>query len=194
MASSQRRKAHLHAVEEWNCEDIDDQDERLRYDFLALDDQKRLVIVEIKRSGHPVTLEELQRLEQYMQRLTKSENKDISMVLVYGGTIDINESSLKSWQQRDNAALLPWSELHTRNRAYYEHYRAVLERDVANPMFTRKGDEVRHSRDILDGGTVHRDSISRKAGLGVQDVDLALPKPAIPIVSAPKVPDDKNRS
>ena len=162
----------------WNCADIDDEDKRLRYDFLALADEKRLVIVEIKRSGHSVTLDELQRLEQYMQRLSKGDNKEISMILVYGGDMAINANSLKSWTKREDAILLPWSELHTRNRAYYEHYRAVLERDVTDPMFAQKTEEIASTRKILEGGTVHRDAAARRAGLGGQD---HFGEPAIPI-------------
>jgi hypothetical protein len=169
----------------WNCDDVDDEDERLRYDFLALDDEKRLVIVEIKRSGHPVRLDELQRLEKYMQKLSKSEHKEISMILVYGGNLDVNEKSLRSWQDRPDAILLPWSELHTRNRSYYEHYRAVLVRDVENPMFSRKEVEVQHSRSNLEGGTLHRDAAARKHGLGGQDTYREA-KPGIPVIAGPR--------
>lgn len=158
-------------LREWGHNEIHSQDEELRYDFLALSDERRLVIIEIKRSGHPVSLDELQRLDLYRERLTKSENKEISVVLVYGGTVDVSPEYLKGWTERPHARLMKWSELHSRNKTYYEHYRAVLERDIENPSFDRKEREVLNTRKILVGASVHRDSAARKEGLGPQDVD-----------------------
>jgi hypothetical protein len=158
-------------LREWGQVEVEAQDEELRYDFLALSDERRLVIVEIKRSGHPVDLEELQRLDLYRERLTKSENKEISIVLVYGGTVDVSPEYLMGWTERPHARLMKWSELHSRNRTYYEHYRAVLERDIENPSFDRKEREVISTRKILAGESVHRNSAARKEGLGPQDVD-----------------------
>ena len=157
-------------LREWGNADITERDERLRYDFMALDDEKRLVLIEIKRTRHPVKLAELNRLEEYRDRLGKSDNKEISMVLVYGGNIDVNEDTLRAWKQRPDVRLLMWSELHTRNKAYYEHYRSVLERDVDNGSFGAKERELAETRKVLAGGSVHRNAIVRKQGLGSQDV------------------------
>ncbi len=160
-------------LREWGHEEIEPQDEKMRYDFLALSDEKRLVIVEIKRSGHPVTFDELTRLDLYRERLTKSENKDISVVLVYGGTIDASPEFVKSWSARPYARLLKWSGLHSRNKTYFEHYRAALKRDIDDPSFNRKERKVARSRNLLLGGSIHRNPAARREGLGPQDADLA---------------------
>ncbi len=159
-------------LREWGSEDIQSVDERLRYDFMALDDEKRLVIVEIKRSSHPVSFEELSRLEKYKERLAKSEYKDIFLVLVYGGTLDVSQDLKDNWLRRPDARLLTWAELHTRNKTYYEHYRAVLERDVDSGAFGAKEREIAETRKVLAGRTVHRDNVARRLGLGSQDSKL----------------------
>lgn len=70
-------------LKEWNAEYLDDSDKESRYDFLALGYDKNLVIIEIKRSGHPVELDELQRLVEYKVRLSKAHT--VAMVLISGG-------------------------------------------------------------------------------------------------------------
>jgi hypothetical protein len=161
-------------LQEWGSGDVTDEEKRLRFDFLALNDEKRLVIVEIKRAGHPVELDELDRLQRYKQLLSKGTDKKILMVLVYGGTIDVDQDIQQSWKNRTDALLITWAELHSKNKVYYEHYRAVLERDLDNPSFGSKEVEVAKTRKILEGDTVHRDDKARKAGLGGQDIDAAI--------------------
>jgi Histidine kinase-, DNA gyrase B-, and HSP90-like ATPase len=175
-------------LQEWGHKDITAEDKELRYDFLALNDEKRLVIVEIKRSGHAVSFDELTRLDKYKERLSKSEHKEISVVLVYGGTIDVNQDYVDSWRARPDARLLSWAELHSRNKTYYEHYQAVLERDVDSPSFANKEREIANTRAVLAGGSVHRDAATRKEGLGTQDVNWSdgLKTIGEPIVEATK--------
>lgn len=125
-------------LREWNEEDIKDEDSRLRYDFLALTDNARLVLVEIKRGSHPVELEELHRLEKYKQRLSGADNREIHMLLVYGGTLNVEKGLAQSWIERDDADLSHWNQLHQRVKNHYEHYRAVLEGEVEDPQFAQK--------------------------------------------------------
>jgi hypothetical protein len=155
-------------LQEWG--DADAKEDRERYDFLALSGEQRLVIIEIKRSGHAVTLDELQRLERYKSKLSKAR-KGIYMVLICGGTYDIDADILDQWKNRKDGELRTWQDIHEKTRQYYEHYRAVLERDVSHRDFTNKATEVAETRKILAGGTVHRSPKERAKGLGPQDVD-----------------------
>ena len=52
-------------LREWNEEDISDEDARMRYDFLALTGEGKYVVIEIKRPGHALELDDLSRLDKY---------------------------------------------------------------------------------------------------------------------------------
>lgn len=156
-------------LREWGDSDIKEEDERMRYDFLALTDERRLVVLEIKRSGHPVTLDDLQRLERYKERLAKAHTKNVHMVMLCGGTIDVSPDYKENWDERDDGDIATWSEVYDKVRQYYEHYRAILEGDVEHVDFAKKEIELAQTRQILESGTVHRDTAARKEGLGPQD-------------------------
>lgn len=70
-------------LREWGTEDIKP-DERERYDFLALRGTRELLVIEIKRSGHSATLEDLQRLQRYRENLRRGTDSKVSMVFVRG--------------------------------------------------------------------------------------------------------------
>src|SRR5690606_34292624 len=127
-------------LREWSANDVklSPEEARMRFDFLALADTKRLVVVEIKRTNHAVTLEELQRLETYKERLALGTDKDVSMLLVGGGPLTVTPSTKKSWEQRDDGNIVTWGSIHNRTRAYYDHYKAVLEGDIDHPDFSKK--------------------------------------------------------
>jgi hypothetical protein len=167
-------KAISKQLAEWGASEIQDEDARMRYDFLALTDERRLVVIEIKRSGHAVTLDDLQRLERYKERLAKADTKEIYMVMLCGGTIDVSPSYRQNWEEREDGTIATWNYVYDKVRQYYEHYRAILESDVAHPDFAKKEVEIARTRQILDAGTVHRDPSARKAGLGPQDSDYRL--------------------
>jgi hypothetical protein len=156
-------------LREWNAEYVTDAAAQMRYDFLALTDASRLVIIEIKRAGHPVTLEETQRLEVYQDRLLQAHS-NVHMVLVSGTKPALSSQTRKAWEERPDGELLQWQEVHRRTRSYYEHYKAVLEGDVANPDFLRKTNEVLKSREILRGAPAYRSREERREGVGAQDV------------------------
>jgi len=158
-------------LSEWDRANMaTDSDKQLRYDFLALGDDKRLVVIEIKRSGHAVTLDELQRLETYMERLTKGAGRNVSMLLVHGGTVDVSPQVLKTWETREDAELRTWGVIYSKTRAYYEHYRAILEGDVGSISFAAKQQEVAATRTVLQQNNVHRGVEKRVGGIGPQDV------------------------
>lgn len=160
-------------LREWREQDIADPEDRQRYDFLALKREGLLVIIEIKRAGHAVTLDDLQRLEQYKVKLERAE-PNIHMVLISGGNFAFDHSS---WEEREDMDLLTWDEVHTRARTYYEHYRAVLEGDVDSRDFADRGREVQRTREIVDSGVVWRGKKRRAEGLGPQSVRYDEPEP-----------------
>jgi hypothetical protein len=156
-------------LKEWSASDIKDQDERMRYDFLALSDEQKLVVIEIKRSGHSVELDELHRLEMYKERLSKGSGKEISMVMICGGTVNLTSSTKAAWDKRPDGEIRLWSDIYDKTRSYYEHYQAILDGDINNDNFSRKEKEVAKTRAILQPGASHRPQIERKKGLGPQD-------------------------
>jgi len=169
-------------LREWGYHDVADDEERERFDFLALTGNGQLVVIEIKRPGHPVSFDELTRLESYRNRLSKAHAKDLYMVMIYGGGTDgsVSGETKKNWENRDDAELREWSSIFTATKTYYEHYRAVLEGTIEHPDFHKKIDEVSKTRSILEAGHVHRDVETRKKGLGPQDANYHAPIPVIP--------------
>lgn len=158
-------------LREWHFEDVTDEDERLRYDFLALSDDRRLVVIEIKRADHAVRLDELQRLEKYREKLALAKNQDLYMLLICGGNFKISSQQLAIWQNRPDGEILTWGDVYERTNRYYKHYKAVLEGDIKHVDFFRKEQEIAQTREVLQSGTVHRNPETRKQGLGPQDVD-----------------------
>jgi hypothetical protein len=159
-------------LREWNASDVGDEVSRQRYDFLALGSGEKLIIIEIKRAGWPVTFEETQRLEFYQSRLLDATPK-IYMVLVCGSAPALKENQLKAWEERPDGEIIMWSAVYQRTKQYYEHYRAVLEGDVDDPDFGGKRREVLRTREILAGAPAYRGPVQRRDGLGPQDVDYA---------------------
>jgi hypothetical protein len=149
-------------LREWGAKDIAD-DDRSRYDFLALEGDKELVIVEIKRAGYAVEVEDLQRLERYKVTLER-ERQPIRMVLMSGGNFNFDESS---WRKRPDIDLVRWSEAHGRARDYYEHYRAVLEGEAEHRDFHEAQREIQRTREVLEQSS-YRGAERRRAGLGPQ--------------------------
>ena len=147
-------------LHEWGVEG--DSEEKQRVDFLALSGEGRVKLIEIKRGGHPVTLAEIARLDEYRVKLGRSEGKEVDAVLIFGGEFDHEF-------RRDDIELLVWSEIHKRTRSYYEHYRAVLEGAINDPSFARKASELGRTREIDRTGTTYRGPERRRKGLGPQD-------------------------
>lgn len=156
-------------LREWNVKDINDEDKQLRYDFLALGDDRRLVIIKIKRAGHTVELEELQRLEKYKERLSKANKRELYMVMICGGTFNLSKDAKKVWEDRSDGEIRAWSDIYDTTSSYYNHYKAVLEGDIQHKDFARKEQEIAQTRNILQPGASHRDPAIRKQGLGPQD-------------------------
>jgi hypothetical protein len=165
-------KAISTQLREWHHEDITEDDAKLRYDFIALQGLGKLLVVEIKRMGHALELADLQRLETYKTRLEGAYSGETKMVIVYGGNENMSVSTVASWKAKPDILFLTWAGIFARAKAYYEHYRAVLEGDVANGGFHRKKTEVAATRSMLQSGKMHRTPEQRKEGLGVQDASF----------------------
>jgi hypothetical protein len=158
-------------LREWGDNDIANPDDRRRYDFLALEGDGGIVVIEIKRSGHPVGLGDLHQLEGYAESLGQSQQINY-MLFVSGDRYAIRANIKENWRNRPDADLTTWREIHERTRLYYEHYRDVLMGDVGGTHFGRKQREVARTRDVLQAGA-YRGPERRRAGLGPQDVDHA---------------------
>lgn len=153
-------------LQKWNADDVSDPTDRSRYDFLCMDDKHRYLIIEIKRSGISLEIEEVQRLERYQNKLSKAHS-DIGAILICGGNINVAPWIKKRFE--NSIDILTWWEVHERTRRHYEHYRAILEWDVHSSDFERKKTEVNLTRGILTR-SVYRSKDDRAIGLGPQDV------------------------
>lgn len=168
-------------LREWHVADIPDPDDQQRYDFLALRGEGDLVVVEIKRPGHAVELDELQRLEGYRSKLSSSEKQMGPIVLVYDGVLNVDDHIERNWEQRPDARLVRWSEICDRAASYYEHYRAILRGEVEEDGFGKLQREQARAREVIAAGTSHRGTKLRKKGVGPSHVEYtepALVKPA----------------
>lgn len=153
-------------LREWGENDATPSD-RSRYDFLALEGGGDTIVIEIKRAGHPVQLQDLQQIERYVDQLGKARDSTRG-AFITSESYALSTRTLDDWTKRDNIELLTWAQVHERTRTYYQHYRAVLEGDVDDPFFSRKEREVARTRDVLDGGA-YRSPAIRAEGLGPQD-------------------------
>ena len=165
-------KAISTQLREWMSKDIEEEGGQLRYDYLALSDERRLVVVDIKRPGLAVTLDELQRLERYKERLAFAGGKEISMLMVCGPSLKVTSEIERTWAHRSDGKILRWSGLCDRAKAHYECYRAVLERHIDDPSLARKQKEVRRTRRVFGSGTAYRGMEARARGLDSEDVAL----------------------
>jgi hypothetical protein len=164
-------------LREWHHAETGAEVDLSRFDFLALTSEQVLIVIEIKRAGHAVELEELHRLEGYANKLTKGTPKRVSMMLVYGGTLNISADIERSWRKREDAELSLWSDVVGRARNHYDHYRAVLEKNISDPGFARKTHEVAATRQVVERGegAIYRGPEKRAKGLGDQDVEYEKP-------------------
>jgi hypothetical protein len=154
-------------LREWSEDDLaatlTPEEQRMRYDFLALGDQQRLVLIEIKRPGYAPDIDDLQRLTKYKALLERGNERDIEPVFISTKNFNERQSTIDD-QPVTN---LSWAEIHDRTKAYYEHYRAVLEQDTTNPEFARKATELARTREVLESGAYRGER--RAAGLGPQE-------------------------
>ena len=80
--------------------------------FLALTDERRLIVVIeiIKRSGYPVPIEEPSASRKVQGAALKgAQQRDLAMVLMRGGTLDVTEGTRKTWQDRPDGQIRTWN-------------------------------------------------------------------------------------
>lgn len=142
-----------------------------RIDFLALQGEDTVAVIEIKSVDDVLPLKELRLLEDYKISLAAAHTKKMIAVLIYGGKHEIDEDTWKRYRESDDFLILEWKEIFTRNKDYYEHYRAVLENHITHPNFQLKENEVRNTRKMVEQNSVYRSPEVRKAGLGSQDMN-----------------------
>jgi histidine kinase/DNA gyrase B/HSP90-like ATPase len=153
-------------LREWGVRDCPEEMKNKRVDFLAFArGTDELVIIELKRPGHAVEFDEVQRLEQYQVQLMKAR-PNCRRVLVYGGTVNIPPQKWDELLKAQDFQALTWGEMFARARAFYAHYEAVLSGDATAEGFVSKEAEVARTRQILESGSSHRSAEDRKRGLG----------------------------
>lgn len=154
-------------LREWGIEEGRDRDDT-RYDFLALQGDGQTVVIEIKRSLHAATLEDLQQLERYVNKLGMGR-PNVTGAFITGKHYAMLENTLESWRRRTDIQLLTWDQIHGRTAKHYENYRAILEGDLDADGFGQRAREVAMTREVLKSATSYRGQRERKAGLGPQD-------------------------
>ena len=142
-----------------------------RIDFLALQGDDKIAVIEIKSVDDILSLEELRRLEDYKNTLRPAYKKKLVAVLIFGGKHKIEEDTWNSYKNRGDFLILEWRDIFIKNKNYYEHYRAVLENHILHPNFQLKEIEIKNTRKILDKNSVYRNTDERKQGLGPQDLN-----------------------
>jgi Histidine kinase-, DNA gyrase B-, and HSP90-like ATPase len=157
-------------LEEWNAKNValTIEQARLRYDFIAFSGKGELIIIEIKRAGHAVEIEEMNRLLEYKELLAKGRKDKIIAVIITGGTFNVTLDTLENFKKRNDFRFETWADVCDRTRKYYEHYRGILEGNVMHKDFNKKEMEVSQYKEILAKGTVKRDKKARKDSFAVK--------------------------
>lgn len=157
-------------LRQWGEEDCSEDIKNKRVDFLAFaKDTDELIIIELKRPGHAVNFDEIQRLGKYQVELMKSR-PNCRQVLVYGGTVNIPENKWSEIKNSKDFEALEWSAMFARAKRFYSHYQAVLEGDISGEGFQSKKIEVARTKQILETNSTHRSAEDRKRGVGNYDV------------------------
>lgn len=147
-------------VRKWASADL--QPERAgRYDFLALSDEGKLIVVELKRPGHDLDISDARQVEDYRKRLERAEgSRDVHMALV-GSRDSRDDEEQRAWAARSDAHVYLWSQLCDRARAHYDYMRGVLEADVSHATFDARTNEVKQVRHVLSTGSAYRSPAQR---------------------------------
>lgn len=163
-------------LRDWNRQDIADPEKRERYDFIALTDDRRYVIIDIKRSAHAVDYDDLKALEGYRERLAGA-HEDIQAVMICNGRLNVSKSVQDEWAASPTKHILDWITVYERAKRYFTQHREVLEGEVASPKFSEREREVKQVRSHEQAGKIYRPPSVRDLGLGPQDVEFEVPTP-----------------
>jgi len=150
-------------------EDFKDEMSQKRIDFLALQGNDTVAVIEIKSIIDVLTLDEFRRLEDYKIKISSGTTKNVVGVLLFGGKYSLDKNSWDRYKNSEDFIILEWRSVFDKNKKYYEHYRAVLENHITDPNFTLKMKEVQNLRNFVNTDSIYRTPEDRKKGLGVQD-------------------------
>jgi hypothetical protein len=156
-------------LKQMGFENFKEQMSNKRIDFLAMGGENTIAIIEIKSVDDVLPLEELRRLEDYKIALEATETKKWICVLIFGGKHSIPADTWSAYNKREDFLIVEWKDIFSRNKKYYEHYRAVLQNHLTHPNFKLKEDEIKYTRNIVEAGTVYRNPEMRRVGLGPND-------------------------
>ncbi len=151
-------------------------DWRRRFDFLALGSDGGRILIEIKRNGRALTLDEFYNIDRYHDRLSEAFDEPVPTLLVcdQSQTASVQRKLLErqSW-----LTVKSWAEIYERCMRHYGHYQALLEHDNEAPGFHNKVMEVKSVREVFTSGSTYRGEGSRQRdGLGSSDVQYENPK------------------
>jgi hypothetical protein len=154
-------------LREWGDNDISGED-RGRFDFLGMTGSGLHVVIEIKRPGHAITLKELQRAEDYTERLRSGTSQEMFTVVICGTGEGVSQTILDRWDKDPHLEIRRWAALCDRTRLQYERHRDILEGNAAGDAFGAAGREVLESRRVAADGAFR--GVERRAGgVGEQD-------------------------
>ncbi|MCA1811941.1 MAG: ATP-binding protein [Halobacteriales archaeon] len=148
-------------LKEWASKD-DGGNPLERYDFLALESESLLVVIEIKAPGHAVAYTEVERLDRYQERLAKGLAKPVKAVLVHGGTLDLSPQKMEELKARRDLTLLTWGELFAEARSHYAPFAGIVSGDAQSPESAALASDLAEIREVKRTGSVYRGTEARK--------------------------------
>ena len=120
------------------------------------------MIIEIKRSGRPVELEELQRFQTYKQNLGRS-NMEVEAIMI-ASSFNIDEDILNGVKKSENFEIYEWNEILQKTKQNYGEYIPLLDAETKNSVFTKLEHESAEHKKIKDGN-IRRSKKEREAGI-----------------------------
>lgn len=152
-------------LEEWEQENqkLTEKDGRKRYDFIALKSgTSKLIIIEIKRSGHAVTLEEVQRLEKYKDDLSSAyESVDAVMI---ASRFELKDDVLQRFRNAPGFSIYEWKDILVKTKKNYVEYLPLLESETKSSGFKKLEEEAKQHK-LVSKGQIKRTKLERKSGI-----------------------------
>ena len=109
------------------------------------------IVVEIKRSGHDATLEDLQQLDLYLSNFARGADR-IEGAFITSDSYAVRQEALAGYGNRPDFHLLTRAKVHQRAKRHYEEYRSILDGDLAAGSAGRRAEEVVRTRHVLEYG------------------------------------------
>lgn len=139
-----------------------------RIDFCAIEDGNTVIVIEIKRSQHAVTFEEIQRLDRYVEKIAAATDRNVRAILIFGGSLNVSKQNRKLLDKREDFELRRWGQLFDATKKRYMRYRAILEGEIDHKDFREAETEVAKMRSVVQNNSFYRTKKERRDGLGSQ--------------------------